>query len=108
MLTSPRAVVIGDALIDEIHDAGGIRELVGGAALNVAVGMRRLGVPTALIAMVGDDEAGEHIREYLVDHDVQLIESASPLGSSRAVVRRDADGEPTYVFNEAAQQRTIH
>lgn len=107
MLTPPRAVVIGDALIDEIHDAGGIRELVGGAALNVAVGMRRLGVATALIAMVGDDEAGDHIREYLVDHDVQLIESAAPQGSSRAIVRRDAGGEPTYVFNAAAQQRSI-
>lgn len=101
------AVVIGDALIDEIHDAGGMRELVGGAALNVAVGLRRLGVPTTLIAMVGDDEAGAHIREYLADHDVQLVASPAPHGSSRAVVQRDANGEPTYVFNEAAQRRSI-
>lgn len=101
------AVVIGDALIDEIHDSGGMRELVGGAALNVAVGLRRLGVPTTLIAMVGDDEAGSHIREYLADHDVSLIASAAPLGSSRAVVQRDARGEPTYVFNAAAQGRSI-
>ncbi|MGY1552877.1 carbohydrate kinase family protein [Microbacterium sp. A588] len=104
---SPSAVVIGDALIDEIHDAGGVRELVGGAALNVAVGLRRLGVPTTLIAMVGDDEAGAHIREYLSDHQVQLIESVAPHGSSRAVVQRDANGEPSYVFNEAAQRRSI-
>ncbi|WP_036281177.1 carbohydrate kinase family protein [Microbacterium sp. CH12i] len=101
------AVVIGDALIDEIHDAGGVRELIGGAALNVAVGLRRLGVPTTLIAMVGDDEAGAHIREYLSDHDVQLVSSPAPLGSSRAVVQRAANGEPTYVFNEAAQRRSI-
>lgn len=103
----PSVVVIGDALIDEIHDAGGVRELVGGAALNVAVGLRRLGVPTTLIAMVGDDEAGEHIREYLSDHGVDLIESAAPHGSSRAIVQRGADGEPVYVFNEAAQRRSI-
>lgn len=101
------AVVIGDALIDEIHDAGGVRELVGGAALNVAVGLRRLGVATTLIAMVGEDEAGSHIREYLADHDVQLITSPAPHGSSRAIVQRDANGEPTYVFNEAAQRRSI-
>ena len=101
------AVVIGDALIDEIRDDAGVRELVGGAALNVAVGLRRLGVPTTLIAMVGDDEAGAHIREYLVDHDVSLIASEAPLGSSRAIVQRGADGEPVYVFNEAAQQRSI-
>ncbi|KQR39224.1 PfkB family carbohydrate kinase [Microbacterium sp. Leaf159] len=101
------AVVVGDALIDEIRDGAGVRELVGGAALNVAVGLRRLGVPTTLIAMVGDDEAGAHIREYLGDHDVRLIESEAPLGSSRAIVERGPDGEPVYVFNEAAQRRSI-
>lgn len=101
------AVVVGDALIDEIRDDAGVRELVGGAALNVAVGLRRLGVPTTLIAMVGDDEAGAHIREYLEDHDVSLIASESPLGSSRAIVQRGADGEPVYVFNDAAQARSI-
>ena len=99
-------VVIGDALIDEIRDASGVRELVGGAALNVAVGLRRLGVPTTLIAMVGADEAGDHIREYLTDHGVALIASEAPHGSSRAVVQRAANGEPEYVFNEAAQRRS--
>jgi fructokinase len=101
------AVVIGDALIDEIRDASGVRELVGGAALNVAVGLRRLGIETTLIAMVGDDEAGDHIREYLVDHGVRLIASPSPLGSSRAVVTWSAQGEPQYAFNEAARGRSI-
>ena len=100
-------VVIGDALVDEIHDRAGVRELVGGAALNVAVGLRRLGVEATLIAMVGDDEAGAHIREYLSDHGVRLISSDAPLGSSRATVRRAANGEPEYVFNEAARQRSI-
>ena len=99
--------MIGDALIDEIRDRAGVRELVGGAALNVAVGLRRLGVSTTLIAMVGEDEAGAHIREYLSDHGVRLIASAAPLGSSRAIVQRGADGEPQYVFNEAAQRRSI-
>lgn len=107
--TSPAAsvVVIGDALIDEIRDGAGVRELVGGAALNVAVGLTRLGVTATLVAMVGDDEAGDHIREYLADHGVALIASEAPHGSSRAVVRRAASGEPEYVFNEAAQQRSI-
>jgi len=104
---SAGAVVIGDALIDEIRDERGVRELVGGAALNVAVGLRRLGVPTTLIAMVGDDEPGAHIREYLADHGVALISSPAPHGSSRAIVTRSASGEPTYVFNEAAQRRSI-
>lgn len=75
--------------------------------MNVAVGLRRLGVPTTLIAMVGDDEAGDHIREYLRDHDVGLVSSPSLHGSSRAIVQRSASGEPEYVFNEAAKRRSI-
>ena len=100
-------VVIGDVLIDEIRDERGVREFVGGAALNVAVGLSRLGVPTTLIAMVGDDESGDHIRSYLHDYDVELLASPAPRGSSRAVSTRGPGGEPVYEFNEAAQNRSI-
>ncbi len=102
-----RVVVVGDALIDELRDDSGVREFVGGAALNVAVGLSRLGVPATLIAMVGDDDAGAHIRSYLADFGVELIASDSPLGSSRAVSTRSGAGEPIYVFNDAAKGRRI-
>ncbi|MEZ3161701.1 PfkB family carbohydrate kinase [Microbacterium sp. BWT-B31] len=102
-----RVVVIGDALIDEIRADTGVHEFVGGAALNVAVGLSRLGVPTALIAMVGDDAAGAHIRSYLETFGVELLASPSPLGSSRAVSVRSGGGEPEYTFNDAAQQRRV-
>lgn len=105
--SSAHVVVIGDGLIDEIHDDGGVKELVGGAALNVAVGIRRLGIASTLIAMVGEDEAGAHIAEYLKDHDVALLASDAPFGSSRAFVRRAPNGEPEYAFNDAAKARTI-
>lgn len=101
-----RIVVIGDALIDEIRDESGTREFVGGAALNVAVGTARLGVPATLVAMVGDDEPGERIRAFLADHGVELIATAAPHGTARAVSTR-VDGEPRYVFNEAAWRRHI-
>lgn len=104
---SDRVVVVGDALIDELRDDTGTREFVGGAALNVAVGLARLGVPATLLAMVGDDEPGSHIRRYLDDFGVELLASPSPPGSSRAVSTRSAGGEPTYVFNDAARARRI-
>jgi fructokinase len=104
---SNRVVVIGDALIDELRDDSGVREFVGGAALNVAVGLTRLGVPTTLIAMLGDDEAAAHIRAYLSDYGVELLASPSPLGSSRAVSTRSSSGEPVYEFNAAAKARGI-
>ena len=102
-----RVVVIGDALIDELRDDTGVREFVGGAALNVAVGLSRLGVPASLIAMVGDDAAGEQIRAYLAEYDVDLLQSPAEHGSSRAVSTRSAGGEPEYVFNDAAQNRRV-
>jgi fructokinase len=100
-------VVIGDALIDELRDDSGVREFVGGAALNVAVGIARLGLPTTLIAMVGDDGAGDHIRTYLDDFGVQLLASPSAYGSSRAVSVRAGGAEPVYEFNEAAKNRRV-
>lgn len=102
-----RVVVVGDALIDELRDDNGVREFVGGAALNVAVGLTRLGVPATLIAMVGDDEPGSHIRSYLGDYGVELIATPSPLGTARAVSTRSGGGEPEYVFNDASQRRRI-
>ncbi len=101
-----RTIVIGDALIDELRDPRGSREFVGGAALNVAVGVALLGEQTALVAMVGDDEPGERIRAYLRDYRVGLVDSPAPLGSSRAISDR-TEGEPRYEFNDAARQRRI-
>ncbi|KQX05377.1 MULTISPECIES: PfkB family carbohydrate kinase [unclassified Leifsonia] len=100
----PRVVVIGDALIDEMRDASGSRDFVGGAALNVAVGLSVLGVPTTLLAMVGDDDSGTVIRDHLAAYGVDLITSDAPLGSARAVSDR-TDGEPRYAFNDAARFR---
>lgn len=100
-------VVVGDALIDELRDDSGVREFVGGAALNVAVGLTRLGVPATLVTMLGDDEPASRVRHYLADFGVDLIATPSLHGTARAVSTRTGGGEPTYVFNEAAQRRRI-
>lgn len=100
-------VVVGDALIDELRDDHGVREFVGGAALNVAVGLTRLGVPATLVAMLGDDEPASRVRRYLADFGVDLIATPSLLGTARAVSTRSGGGEPVYEFNEASQQRRI-
>ncbi|MFE6253910.1 carbohydrate kinase family protein [Agromyces sp. NPDC057865] len=105
---SPRRVaVVGDALIDELRDEHGSREFVGGAALNVAVGLALLGEDVTLVAMLGDDEPAERIRAYLHDYGVRLVESPSPFGTSRAVSDRSEGGEPRYEFNEAAKRRAL-
>ncbi|WP_194396405.1 PfkB family carbohydrate kinase [Microbacterium atlanticum] len=100
-------VVVGDALIDELRDDTGVREFVGGAALNVAVGLSRLGVPATLIAMLGDDEPASRVRRYLADFGVDLLATPSLIGTARAVSTRSGGGEPVYEFNEASQRRRI-
>ena len=101
-----RVTVVGDALIDELRDEHGSREFVGGAALNVAVGLALLNQDVTLVAMLGDDEPASRIRAYLRDYGVRLVESPSAHGTSRAVSDR-TDGEPRYEFNEAAKRRGI-
>ncbi|MEF2977161.1 carbohydrate kinase family protein [Subtercola sp. YIM 133946] len=99
-------VVVGDALIDEFRTAEGSSDFVGGAGLNVATGLRILGVPSTLVAMVGDDSDGTLIRQFLAEYDVALVETLGRFGSSRAISDR-TEGEPRYIFNEAAQKRHL-
>ncbi|HWU45683.1 MAG TPA: PfkB family carbohydrate kinase [Humibacter sp.] len=106
MPESPNVVVVGDALIDELRTPDGSREFVGGAGLNVAVGLAVLGVRATLVAMVGDDADGQRIRGFLAEHDVALNATTGPFGTSRAVSDR-TDGEPRYAFNAAAMSRRI-
>jgi fructokinase len=104
-MTDPRIVVVGDALIDELRSADSTEEHVGGAALNVAVGLRILGLDVHLVAMVGTDGPGETIRSHLAHWGVPLHPTFTDV-SSRAISDRSA-GEPRYRFNTAAQQRRI-
>ncbi|WP_316312462.1 carbohydrate kinase family protein, partial [Clavibacter michiganensis] len=99
-------VVVGDALIDLIREGGQETAFVGGAALNVAVGLAILGHRVQLVAMVGDDEHGGRIRAELDEHGVELIATVGPSGTSVAVSERE-DGEPRYSFNEAAWNRRV-
>ena len=104
--TDGRVAVLGDALIDEICTDDGSTDHVGGAGLNVAVGLSRLGVPTTLLASIGDDADGRSIRGFLDEHGVELVATTNPLGTGRAVSLR-VDGEPSYVFTDAAVARGL-
>ncbi|GEK80077.1 PfkB family carbohydrate kinase [Agrococcus baldri] len=99
---SEPVVVIGDALVDEVDGAS----IVGGAALNVAVGLARLGVPARLVAMVGDDAAGQLVREHCAAHGVELLATDAPHGTAVATAVRDGD-TMRYAFNEAGTARFV-
>ena len=99
-------VVIGDALIDELVDEGGTTHIVGGSALNVAVGLSILGVPSALVAMIGDDIDGALIRSHLDDYGVRLLPTITAGGTGVARSERRG-GEPHYSFNDSMVGRTL-
>lgn len=101
-----RVTVIGDALIDELIDGAGTRRFVGGSGLNVATGLSILGVPTTLVAMIGDDADGELIRAHLADHGVGFAPTLTPLGTGIARSER-WNGEPRYSFSRPMLHRTL-
>lgn len=104
--TPARVAVIGDALIDELVDESGTLRVVGGSALNVATGLRILGVPTTLIAMIGDDADGQLIRAHLAGYGVEFAPTLTALGTGVARSER-RDGEPHYRFSEPMLHRAI-
>ena len=106
MTPSAPAVVIGDALIDEMRDETGSVDAPGGSALNVAAGLATLETPAILVAMIGADRDGAVLDSYLGEHGIPVLASPSALGTGRAVSDR-TNGEPSYSFNDAAIARKI-
>jgi fructokinase len=92
--------VLGEAVVDLV--AEGDRRFVahpGGFALNVAVGLGRLGQPASLAARLSRDTFGELFRAHLTDSGVDprhLVDAAEP--STLAVATLDADGVARYEF----------
>ncbi|GAA2171850.1 hypothetical protein GCM10009846_07440 [Agrococcus versicolor] len=97
-----RVAVVGDALVDVVDGRG----VPGGAALNVAVGLARLGVDVDLVAMVADDEPGRLLVAHAAAHGVRLAATPAPLGTATATATRDGD-TMRYVFNEAGVRRHV-
>ncbi len=69
METNPDVTCIGEILVDfvstkkgvSLSDAPAFMKFPGGAPANLAVGLVRLGVPTAFIGRVGDDSFGKYL-----------------------------------------------
>jgi fructokinase len=93
--------VLGETVVDLApHDGG---ELFvahpGGSPLNVAVGLARLGHPTAMMARFSTGGLGERLRAHAVDNDVDLTPSVyCPRPATLAVVSLDEAGAASYDF----------
>ena len=68
-------LVYGDAFIDYIADDvtnTSFTKYMGGATVNVAAGISRIGAPSALITITGDDEGSQFVRDGLAQEGVNL------------------------------------
>jgi fructokinase len=93
--------VIGEAIIDLVADPSGpgFTAHPGGSPLNVAVGLARLGQPTALIARLSTGTLGTRLRDHAAANGVALDWSVSTVDpASLAVVSTDPAGHARYEF----------
>nr|WP_106782220.1 carbohydrate kinase [Lysinibacillus timonensis] len=68
-------LVYGDAFVDYIAEDQtntSFTKYLGGATINVAAGISRIGAPSALITITGDDETSEFVRAEIKKEGVNL------------------------------------
>ena len=101
-------VCLGELLIDFVPTVSGVtlaeapafQKAPGGAPANVAVGLARLGIPSAFMGKVGEDEFGRLLAQTLANNGVDI----SPLFFSKvartalAFVSLTAAGERDFMF----------
>jgi fructokinase len=96
------AVVLGEAIIDlldgECDGEPVYRQAIGGAPLNVAVGVARLGGRAQFVGSVGDDVLAGRIRDFLARTGVGVDGLVSVPAPSALAVATFAGAEPDFRF----------
>jgi fructokinase len=98
-VSGPRVVVVGEALVDLVPTGGTLLPLPAGSPVNVAVGLGRLGVPTAFLGALSTDGFGGVLVDRLRDAGVSVdLAPRVDAPTTLAVVHLDADRRATYGF----------
>jgi fructokinase len=93
--------VLGEALLDMVQPSPGdtYRALPAGGPLNIAVGLRRLGHPTAMMARFSAGSLSARIRRYAAANDLDLTASVrSDRPATLAFATLDELGRASYDF----------
>ena len=95
-----RLVVVGEVLWD-IFDS---KSLLGGAPLNFAAHVSRLGHQPFLISAVADDDLGRRARQEIaaLGLDTTFVETTTLFPTGTASVGLGPDGEPRFVIHRPA------
>lgn len=108
------AAILGEALVDLLETPTGTgpiyRSAIGGAPLNVAVGVRRLGGAAHFVGALSDDLWGDRIAAFLTDNDVDIQGVRRAPAPTTLALTTFAGPEPQFRFYGApasyAQLRT--
>jgi fructokinase len=94
-VSTPRVLVVGEALIDIVDG----EEIVGGSPANVALGLGRLGRDVRLLTALADDARGRRIVAHLQESGVHVLpQSRSLEQTSTAHAQVRPDGSAEYRF----------
>lgn len=94
MITTTPAICYGEILWDVLPDG----PQPGGAPLNVAYHLNKLGVTTSLISKIGNDEDGSKL-EYLMDKwgiTKQLLQKDEEYSTSKVIAKMNNGNEVSY------------
>ncbi|MDO5729294.1 MAG: carbohydrate kinase [Actinomycetaceae bacterium] len=97
---SPKALVIGEALVDIVVTGDGEREIPGGSPANVALTLGRLGRAAELVTWLANDERGRKVADHIRASQVTITEGsfgADRTSTARATI--DESGAATYEFD---------
>lgn len=95
------AFVIGEALIDAVHqDDGSAQEYPGGSPANVALTLGRLGRDAQLLTWFGRDDRGKELTSWLAQSNVYVAPGSDQAGKTSVAHATIAqDGSATYRFD---------
>ncbi|ASA77994.1 carbohydrate kinase [Thermococcus sp. 5-4] len=98
-------VSVGEVLIDfialqegKLKDVKSFEKHPGGAPANVAVGLSRLGVESALVSKVGDDPFGDFLLERLRDEGVRIYISRDDEKHTGVVFVQLIGAKPEFIL----------
>jgi len=104
----PDVICLGELLIDFVStrkgqglaDSPGFAKKPGGAPANVAVGLAKLGIPSAFVGKVGNDAFGRFLRDTLAAEgvDVSHLAATDAARTTLAFVALTRDGAPDFTF----------
>lgn len=114
-MNTAKVASVGEALTVLVPEVPGALEScetfvrsIGGAELNVAVGLSTRGVPAALLTRVGDDGFGRHVVDELTRHGVDVSAVEVDPARSTGLYVKEVGGASEHPFDLGRATSRMH